>query len=404
VIRLLFWASWAALAYSYVLFPVIVLLRGALRPRPHRTGDGTPSVSVLVAAYNEAPTIGRKLETVLAADYPADRLEVVVASDGSVDGTDVVAAAFADRGVRVLALPRVGKAAALHAAVEASSGEILVFTDANSLFATDAIRTIVAPFADPEVGGVAGNQVYGTAQAGQSTAGGERAYWNLDRALKVAESRSGNVIAATGALYALRRAHYRPVPGGVTDDFFLSLAVIDDGARLVFEPDAVAYEEVATSNATEYRRRVRIMTRGLRCIVHFPRLLDPRQHGFYAIELLSHKVLMRVMAVPLATLALASVVLWRSGPLYFLAAAGQAISYSLAAAGLVLRDHPLGRSKLFTLPAYFLLVQVASLHAMWNLLRGNRYERWQPTRAGDDMPEPTRADEDVPQPDDRLLP
>ncbi len=386
--RLLFWASAGVLAYSYVVFPIIVLLRGALRPRPHRTGDATPRVSVLVAAFNEAPTIARKLETVLAADYPAGQLEVVVASDGSTDGTERAAGAYADRGVRVLALPRVGKAAALEAAVAASSGEILVFTDANSLFGHGALRAIVAPFADPEVGGVAGNQVYGTEEAGGSTAGGERAYWNLDRALKVAESRSGNVIAATGALYALRRRHFRPLPGGVTDDFFLSLSVIDDGARLVFEPDAVAYEEVAASNATEYRRRVRIMTRGLRCIVYFPRLLDPRRHGFYAIELVSHKVLMRVMALPLAVLALATAALWQSGPIYLLAAVGQAISYALAATGLALRNHALGRSKLLTLPAYFLLVQVASLHATWNLVRGKRYERWQPTRAVEGSAEP----------------
>jgi cellulose synthase/poly-beta-1,6-N-acetylglucosamine synthase-like glycosyltransferase len=270
--------------------------------------------------------------------------------------------------------------------VAAASGGILVFTDANSLFDPQAIRTIVAPFADPDVGGVAGNQVYGSAHAGQSAAGGERTYWDLDRALKLAESRAGNVIAATGALYALRREHFRSLPSGVTDDFFLSLSVIDDGGRLVFEPDAVAYEEVATSNATEYRRRVRIMTRGLRCITYFPRLLDPRRHGFYAIELLSHKVLMRVMALPLAIVALTTLMLWRSGPIYLLAAAGQAVSYALAVSGLVLRDHPAGRSKLLTLPAYFLLVQVASLHAMWNLLRGNRYERWQPTRADESAP------------------
>jgi cellulose synthase/poly-beta-1,6-N-acetylglucosamine synthase-like glycosyltransferase len=396
--RLLFWASAAAIAYSYVLFPAIVLLRGALRPRPHRSGDATPRVSVLVAAYNEAPTIGRKLQTVVDADYPADRLEVVVVSDGSDDGTELVAGAYADRGVRVIALPRVGKAAALEAAVEAATGDILVFTDANSLFRPNAIRMLVAPFADPEVGGVAGNQVYGTAQAGQSTAGGERTYWDLDRALKLAESRSGNVIAATGALYALRRGHFRPLPGGVTDDFFLSLSVIDDGARLVFEPDAVAYEEVATSNATEYRRRVRIMTRGLRCITYFPRLLDPRRHGFYAIELLSHKILMRVMALPLAIIALTTVGLWRSGPIYLLAAVGQVVSYALAATGLALRDHPLGRSKLLTLPSYFLLVQVASLHALWNLLRGNPYDRWQPTRADEasaSLDDPDAAGDDA---------
>lgn len=380
MMRLVFWSASAALAYSYLLFPVIVLVRGALRPRPHLARDVEPSVSVVVAAYNEAATIGRKLETVLAADYPRECLEVVVASDGSGDGTEHVAGAFADRGVQVLALPRVGKAAALGAAVAASSGEILVLTDANSLFRRDTIRALVRAFADPDVGGVAGNQVYGTGETGQSAAGGERAYWDLDRSLKLAESRAGNAIAATGALYAIRRRHFRPIPASVTDDFFLSLAVIDDGARLVFEPGAVAYEEVAGSNAVEYRRRVRIMTRGLRCIAHFPRLLDPRRHGFYAVELASQKILMRMMGVPLALLAAASLGLGRRSPVYAAALVGQLVCYALAMAGLALRDHPLGRARPLALPAYFLLVQVASLHATWNLVRGQRYDRWQPTR------------------------
>jgi cellulose synthase/poly-beta-1,6-N-acetylglucosamine synthase-like glycosyltransferase len=380
VTRLVFWAAAAVLAYSYVLFPVVVLVRGALRSRPHRTGDVTPSVSVIVAAYNEAAMIGRKLDTVLTTDYPQDRLEVVVASDGSDDGTERVAGSYADRGVRVLALARVGKAAALEAAVATSRGEILVLTDANSLFRRDTLRALVRPFADPDVGCVAGNQVYGTGEAGQSAAGGERAYWDLDRRLKVAESRAGNAIAATGALYAIRRGHFRPIPASVTDDFFLSLAVINDGSRLVFEPGAVAYEEVAPTNAVEYRRRVRIMTRGLACITFFPRLLDPRRHGFYAVELVSQKVLMRMMAVPLALLAVATLGLWRRGPLYALAFVAQVASYALAIAGLVLREHPLGRARLLSLPAYFLLVQVASLHATWNLVRRQRYERWTSTR------------------------
>ena len=379
--RVLFWSAVASLAYSYVGFPLLVLVRGRLRPLPHRAADIEPTVSVVICAYNEAATIGRKLETVLEADYPPGRLEILVASDGSTDGTEKVAGMYSDRGVRVLPLPRVGKAAALRSAVDASTGEILVLTDANSLLGRGALRALVRSFADAHVGGVAGNQVYGMDEAGQSAARGERAYWDLDRALKVAESRAGNVIAATGSIYAIRRCHFRPIPGGVTDDFFLSLAVIDDGGRLVFEPSAVAFEEVAESNATEYRRRVRIMTRGLRCLAYYPRLFDPRRHGFYAIELLSHKLLMRVMAVPLAALAVSSASLWQAGRLYRLAALGQVAGYALALLGLGLRNHDRGRSRILSLPAYFLLVQLASLHALSNLVRGRQYDRWRPTRS-----------------------
>jgi cellulose synthase/poly-beta-1,6-N-acetylglucosamine synthase-like glycosyltransferase len=389
--RLLFWSATGLLAYTYVLFPLLVLLRAALRPRPYDSGELTPSVTLVISARNEAASIGAKLENLLSLDYPDDRLEVVIASDGSDDGTDELVRGYAGRGVRLVALSRVGKAAALNAAVAGAGGEILVFSDANSIYAPDALRALVRPFADPSVGGVAGDQRYRSRDGADAIASGEQRYWDLDRLLKAAESRAGSTISATGAIYAVRRSLFRPVPPGVTDDFFTSTGAIAQGYRLVFAADAVAYEPVAKTSEVEWGRKVRVMTRGLRGVLMRRELLDARHHGFYAVQLLTHKLLRRTMVFPLALAAGTSPLLWRRGRVYRAATLAQAAVYGLGTAGLLLRDRPLGRRKAFMLPAFFCFVNAASLRAVWNVVSGRRIDRWEPQRPPAGEPEEAHA-------------
>jgi glycosyltransferase involved in cell wall biosynthesis len=379
---LLFWGSAALLLYTYALFPLLVVARGRWRRRPHQEAPITPSLSVIIAAYNEAVVIGKKIDNILSLDYPRACLEVIVASDGSNDGTSELVRRYQARGVRLLELPRQGKAAALNAAVAAASGEILVFSDANSLFAPQSLRALVRPFADPGVGGVAGNQVYRRASGATLAGEGEQRYWDFDRELKRYESASGNVISATGAIYAIRRSLHTPVADGVTDDFYTSTGVIAQGYRLVFAPEAIAYETVAGKSRDEYGRKVRVMTRGLRGVYLRRALLDPRRHGFYALQLLSHKLLRRLVAVPLLLIALVSPLLWSRGWLYRLAMAGQVAFYSLAAAGALLETPARRRLKLLALPYYFCLVNIAALQATLNVLRGRAIVIWEPTHAG----------------------
>jgi glycosyltransferase involved in cell wall biosynthesis len=378
VLRLAWWLSTALIGWTYVGFPLTLLVRARLWPRPIAAADAEPSVSMVIAAHNEARVIGAKLENALGLDYPRDRLEVIVGSDGSDDGTDEIVAGFADRGVVLRSLPRSGKAAALEAAVEAATGSIVVFSDANSEYDRGAIRALVRPFADPTVGGVAGDQRYVTgAVPGEGS--GERDYWDLDRRLKVAESAAGNVISATGAIYALRRDLVPRIPPGVTDDFTTSTAVIDQGFRLVFAPDAVAWERVAKAGRREYARKVRIMTRGFRAVALRRGLLDPRRTGFYAVQLLTHKLLRRLMVLPLAVLAVCSPLLWRTSLLYRVATMAQASFYGLAAVNLLTPDSRLARARPAALAGFFVATNAAAAHALRNVLSGKRIDRWDPT-------------------------
>jgi cellulose synthase/poly-beta-1,6-N-acetylglucosamine synthase-like glycosyltransferase len=378
----LFWSSAALVLYTYLLFPLLVLARGIWRRRPHQEDAITPSLSLIIAAHNEAAVIGTKLDNLLSLDYPHDCLEVIVASDGSDDGTNELVRRYESSGVRLLVLPRGGKAAALNAAVAAASGEVLAFSDANSIYAPHSLRALVRPFADPDVGGVAGNQIYRPAPTTTLAGEGEKQYWSLDRELKRYESASGNVISATGAIYAIRRSLFTPIPDGVTDDFYTSTGAIAQGYRLVFAPEAIAYEAVTGSSRDEYGRKVRVMTRGLRGVLLRRALLDPGQYGFYALQLFSHKVLRRLMAFPLLVMALVSPLLWPRSRFYRLATAGQATFYGLAAAGVLLEQPARRRVKLLTLPYYFCLVNLAALHAARNVLRGQAIVIWEPTHAG----------------------
>lgn len=382
---ILFWTAVFLIIYTYIGFPFFVLLRGLIwgRPYKHEELASPPSVSIVISAYNESTTIAEKLDNILSLDYPRAKLEVVIASDGSTDGTDNIVKQYEGQGVRLLSLPRNGKAAALNTAVAASKGEILVFSDANSMYKPDAIHELVRPFADPTVGGVAGNQVYRTEISGGSSGDGERAYWNFDRMLKKSQGKSGNTLAATGAIYAIRRSLFRPIPDGVADDFVTSTSVIAQGYRLVFAPDALAYEPVSATSKVEFGRKVRVIIRSWRAFIFMRELLNPFRFRFYAIQLFSHKILRYLVVFPLLILFLVSPFLWKVSPIYQLATIMQLVFYGCAVLSLVLDKTGFGHIKILNIPFYFCMVNAASLVAIIKVLSGYQIKHWEPQRQGE---------------------
>lgn len=382
---ILFWIAVLLIAYTYIGFPMFVVLRGLLLGRPYNRDELTawPSVSMVISAYNEAKTIAEKLDNILSLDYPRERLEIVIASDGSSDGTDIIVERYKEYGVQLLSLPRQGKASALNAAVAAARGEILVFSDANSMYKSDAIQALVKPFADPEIGGVAGNQVYLSEVSGGSSSDGERVYWSFDRMLKRFQGRSGNTLAATGAIYAIRKSLFRPIPDGVADDLVTSTSVIAQGYRLVFAPDAIAYEPVAATNRAEFGRKLRVMIRCWRAFIFMRELLNPFRYGFYALQLFSHKILRYLIVFPLLLLFLVSPLLWKTGLIYQIATIAQVIFYSCALLGFLLNETRFGPMKMLTIPFYICMVNAATLVAIIKVLRGHQIKHWEPQRVGE---------------------
>ena len=377
----IFWLSIAFLFYAYGGFALLVGLVGLVQRRGVRKLPITPSVSLIIAAYNEEKVIAERLDNALAMDYPRERLQILVASDGSSDRTEDIVASYASKGVLLLSLPRRGKIQTLNAAVARASGKILVFTDANIMCRADTLRELVANFADASVGGVAGHTAYTLDPDSESSSYGERLYWRYDTWLKKLESQTGSIVSAHGGLYAIRRVLFRPIPdGAVTDDFAISTSVIAHGYRLVFEPNALATEVAVPEAQREFRRRVRLMTRGLRGVFLRRRLLNPRKYGFYSVVLASHKLARRLVPASLAILGVASLAAWSQGALYQAAVLAQAFFYGMASVGYLLRRSRMGRLRLLYIPFYYCMANVACSVAWVHALRGRRIEVWQPQR------------------------
>lgn len=374
------WLAVGVVGYAYAGFPLLLVLTSALRPRKVRQQPVTPSMTLVIAAYNEEACIAERLENALAADYPPHALEIIVASDGSSDQTERIVARYRDQ-VRLLSLPRRGKVAALNEAVRHARGTVLVFSDANTVVAPDALRAIARNFADPAVGGVVASTAYRVEGAGESSRRGEDLYWRYDTWLKRLESRTGSVVSAHGGLYAIRRRLYQPPgDGAVTDDFTISTAVIAQGYRLVFEPDARAWELPVPTAKRELSRRVRLMTRGLRAVAGRRALLNPFRHGFYSAVLFTHKVIRRLLFVPLLVLFAATAALSGEHPAYATAFLLELLFVALAGLGFALRRTRLGELKLFYVPFFFCMANLAAALAFMRFVRRERIVSWQPQR------------------------
>ncbi len=375
-----FWLGVTTIVYTLAGFPLIVLLRTRLVARPYVEAEVTPSLTVIVAAHNEEADLPAKLANVLSVDYPAEQLEIIVASDGSTDRTVELARSVPGGRVTVLDLPRAGKASALNAALELATGDIVAFTDANSMMSRETLRALVRPFADPDVGGVAGNQVY--TEPDEGVVAGELAHWDFDRALKTAASRTGSIVSATGALYAVRRELVPSVIDGVTDDFYVSTAVIVARRRLVFAEEATVHEPVSSSVDEEIGRKRRVMTRGFRSVIARRELLDPRRHGWYSIQLITYKLLRRLLAIPVLTVGVTAIVLRRRNPLYALVALGQLAFWVAAGVGYAARSTRLGANRVVALPMFVAMGLVTSVLAALDVVTGREIRQWTPTRPG----------------------
>jgi cellulose synthase/poly-beta-1,6-N-acetylglucosamine synthase-like glycosyltransferase len=367
-----------ACVYVYVGYPALLLLLARLCPRPVRRDGVRPRMSVIVPAHDEADVIGEKIQNTLNNGYPEDRLELIVASDGSSDATVRIARRFADPRVRVLDLARGGKAAALNAAAQAAIGEVLVFTDADVLLAPGALRHIAENFADPEVGGVAGRKVADCPATGH-VGRGEDLYARFDEWQRGLESAFGSVVASHGALHAVRRELYVPVadPTGA-DDMAISMRVVLRGRRLVYDTRAMARVKAPDDGMTELERKVRIANQVMRAL--FGLRASLWTSGFYSVQLLSHKLLRYL--VPVFLLLLLGSNVWLSiadpYPAWDVLLLLQSAFYGAGALGTVARRSAAVRSRLFTIPYYFCLVNTAALLALLSVLRGERAVAWSP--------------------------
>ncbi|HZZ92462.1 MAG TPA: glycosyltransferase [Usitatibacter sp.] len=371
--------SLGALAYTFAGYPLLLWLRARLRPRPVHKARFEPPVVIVIAMHDGARDVVRKVQSCLAQDYPPDRLRVVVASDGSSDGSDALVAALGDPRVRLLRFEaRRGKAACLVDAVGATSEPFIVFTDVRQALDPLAVRRLMENMADPAVAAVSGKLVT-RVEGACGFAQGIDAYLRFEQALRRLESRGGSLVGVTGALYALRRERFQPIPAStVLDDMLIPLNAARLGQRIVFEEGAIAYEPLAADPARERSRKVRTLAGNFQLLRAHPWLLVPWQNPV-AFELFSHKVLRLGGPLFLAAAFASNLVLAPAHPAFAALFVLQAAAYGCAACAKAFPATT--RWKAVSLAGAFVSLNLYVLLAAREFLSNGDVHLWQPSPA-----------------------
>lgn len=376
--EVLLWTSAGLIFYTYAAYPagiaIAATLFGSKRTQPEPPPEAQlPSVSLIIAAYNEEETIAARIQNGLDTEYPPSDFELVIGSDGSSDRTNEIVREFPDDRVRLLDFKdRGGKASVLNRAVPEAGGEVLVFSDANTMFEPNAVRELIAALLQPGVIVACGRLLLVDPQGGQNVDG---LYWRYETAIKRAEGRLGAVLGANGAIYAIRREHYTPLPAGTIVDDFMGplLAKLKHGGKIVYQRDAVAYEETPARIRSEFSRRVRIGTGNFQSIPRLWRLLLPL-HGWTALAFFSHKVL-RWLAPFLMVMLLATNLILAKDALYAALLVGQLLFYACAAAGAFVTGGGIA-GKCLRLATMFTSMNAALAVGCWRWLRGGQSGVW----------------------------
>jgi len=330
--NIVFYGSFIMLGYTYLGYPLLLALWARLERSPIRKAEATPSVTVVIAAWNEAMQIQRRVQNCLDQEYPESQLDVLVVSDGSTDGTDAAILAIASKRVTLISLKnRNGKAIALNHAVASARGEVIVFTDARQRFASSTVRELVANFADSSVGAVTGELTLEDVGQDAGRAHAVSMYWKIEKWIRKSEGAIDSVIGVTGAVYAIRKQLFQPLPPGtILDDLLIPMRIAMKGYRVVFEQGALAFDSVTTDYRAEFSRKVRTLAGNYQAMNFCPTLLNPWKNRLF-FHFLSHKVCRLLAPFCMVLLLIANLNVRHGWPGILLAA--QVIAYGMALIG-----------------------------------------------------------------------
>jgi cellulose synthase/poly-beta-1,6-N-acetylglucosamine synthase-like glycosyltransferase len=375
----LFWLATFTIVFVYLGYPLSLHL---FRPNhaEYFRGD-LPSVAVVIPAYNEVDCIEATIRNKFALNYPADRLCIWIVSDDSDDGTNERVDALSQGAPIPVTLlvqsPRQGKTSGVNMAVAQIDSDILVFSDANSIYHPDAVKRLVERLREPNVGYVTGKMVYANPD-GSISGDGCSGYMRYENWLRSLEDRVGSVIGVDGGVDAMWRRDFTPLRADQLPDFVQPLKIMEKGLRVVYASHALLTEDVTTSSSSEYRMRVRVALRAMWALWDMRSLLNPCRFGRVSYQVWSHKLFRYLLFLPLiiAFISAAMLTLKGSGVIYLLALITQLVAYGLAI--WVEFGHPPTPPKLAVLCHYFALVNLASAHAFLRLIRGQKQVLWQP--------------------------
>ena len=391
IIKILFFLFLFLIFYVYIGYPVLIAFFYLCLNKKVKKAPFEPFVTILIAAYNEESCIENTIRNKLSLDYPSDKLEIIIISDESNDKTDEIVKQFEPQGVRLLRqAPRAGKTSALNMAVPEATGEILIFSDANSTYAPDVLRKLAMNFADSGVGYVTGKMLY-TNPAGSTIGDGCSAYMKYENLLRKFETGAGSVVGVDGGVDAVRKKLYQPMNPDQLPDFVLPLKVIEQGHRVVYESEAILKEATLKESRDEYKMRVRVSLRALWALSDMRQLLtfrfgDARSHlrpfspsFIFSWQLWSHKVLRYLCFIFLIGAYFTNWVLWPESFLFKCFFILQNMAYLGAIISPII-EKMRHRSRLLYLLNYFVLLNVASAHAFIKFILRRKQVVWTPRK------------------------
>ena len=379
MIEAAYWLCVTAVIYIYAGYPALIKLFSVFPQKTVFEESFEPVVSILIAAYNEENDIRQTIQNKIDLDYPRDKLEVIVVSDESEDATEAIVESFSNAEISVKLVrqqPRQGKTSGLNMIVPQARGEILVFSDANSIYQADALRHLVKNFSDPETGYVTGKMIY-VNEDGSIVGDGCSAYMKYENIIRSCETIIGSVIGVDGGIDAMRATLYKTLNADQLPDFVQPLKVVDQGYRVAYESEAILKEHTVSNSGQEYRMRVRVGLRAMWALHDMRHLMNPFRFGLFSFQLISHKLLRYFAFIPLVVLFVLNVLLLPENVLYQMLMVLQCLLYMLAYIGFLLRGHP-NSSIFLTLPYYFLLLNIASAHAFFRYLNKEKQVIWKP--------------------------
>ena len=377
--EIIFYFSLSMIIYVYLGYPVLIALLARIRKRNVVQGAFYPHVTILIAAYNEEKCIEATVRNKLQLDYAETKMEIIVISDGSTDGTDAIVHGFDRKRVKLLRQePRAGKTSALNLAVREAKGDILIFSDANSIYAPDAVQKLVRNFVDPAVGYVTGRMVYANPD-GSAIGDGCSGYMNYENVLRSLETGIGSVVGVDGGIDAVRKELYIPMNPDQLPDFVLPLRVVAQGRRVVYDAGAVLREPALDDAGDEYRMRVRVSLRALWALFEMRQLLRFRGNPLFAWQLWSHKILRYLCFIFLASAWLSNALLWNQGFFYRFIFILQNLTY-LAVLTMPMLERCGCGFRLGAYARYFALINLAAAHAFGKFLIGKKQATWTPRK------------------------
>jgi cellulose synthase/poly-beta-1,6-N-acetylglucosamine synthase-like glycosyltransferase len=374
---LLFWLSALLVIYIYVGYPLLLRVLPK-KPLSIDTDNAQqPKVTVLIPAFNEAKVIADTIHNKLSQDYPAELLQVIVISDESEDGTDDIVNSIAASDNRVSLIrqsPRQGKTSGLNLAMPNASGDIIIFSDANSHYAPDAIANLVACFSDPQVGYVTGKMIYVNSD-GSVIGDGCSAYMKYENHMRELETQVESVVGVDGGVDAIRKSLYQPMNADQLPDFVLPLKVVTQGKRVIYCDKALLNEESLSSSQSEFRMRVRVSLRAYWAMWDMRHLFNPFNYGIFTLQLTSHKLLRYLAFIPLLLALISNGFITGDSNFYSLTFLVQILFYG-AAAFVALNDGT--NNRWLGLANYFCLINIASAMAFIKFIKGEKIVLWKP--------------------------